>query len=104
MEKEGKAPVAFALADLVDNSLAATHDNAGAGLPRDITVAFVRGRTAEDSLVVVTDNGRAMNVPQLRDWCVLAPRGAARGRLTVALRRGAPRREGPVPFWRICAL
>ena len=77
MEKEGKAPVAFAIADLVDNALAATRGNVAASRGRDITIAFVRGRAPEDSLIAVCDNGRAMTAADLRNWC--APASRARG-------------------------
>ena len=77
MEKEGKAPVAFAIADLVDNALAATRGNVAAGRGRDITITFVRGRSAEDSLIAVCDNGRAMTAADLRNWCAPASRARA---------------------------
>jgi hypothetical protein len=72
VEKNGKAPVAFALSDLIDNALAATRDNAAARRRRCITVAFVRGRSAAESLIAVTDNGRAMTADGLKGWCARA--------------------------------
>ena len=73
VEKSGKAPVAFALSDLVDNALAATLHNAATGRPRNITVAFVRGRNAAESLRSVNDNGCAMTCEELKQWRVLSP-------------------------------
>jgi hypothetical protein len=95
VEKDGKPPVAFAIADLVDNSLAATRDNVAAGRARNITVSFVRGRSAEDSLIAVCDNGQAMSNAALRNWCAHAPLARARRRIG-ASRAGLVWREGPV--------
>lgn len=69
VEKNGKAPVAFALSDLVDNSLLATHGMA-AGRQRRIVISFVRGRSAADSLLSIADNGRGMTRDVLEVWCV----------------------------------
>ena len=70
VERGGKAPVAFALSDLLDNALAATRENPAAGRERALTVSFLHGPTAADSHIVVSDNGRAMSAATLRQWCV----------------------------------
>jgi len=85
VERGGKAPVAFALSDLLDNSLLATRDNPAAGRLRCLKVTLVLGARAEESYIVVSDNGLGMTTETLKQWCV--PRAGDAARKQHVLRR-----------------
>ena len=64
---QGRHPFVYALAELVDNALAATARNAGA---RDIAIHLLHAGKGE-GMVVVSDNGRGMGKQALNDWAVM---------------------------------
>ncbi|KAM8966908.1 structural maintenance of chromosomes flexible hinge domain-containing protein 1 [Pelodytes ibericus] len=64
---EGQNPLPFALAELVDNSLAATSNNKGT---RYIQIRLLFDETQGKPAVAVIDNGKGMNTTQLRNWAV----------------------------------
>eukprot|EP00775_Hariotina_reticulata_P002831 gene2831-3124_t len=66
---QGQHPLAFALAELVDNSLRATKANKQQ--PRSITVSLVTDDKAQHGMVCVRDNGSGMNVQELSNWAVM---------------------------------
>jgi signal transduction histidine kinase len=59
---QGHHPFAFALAELIDNSLRATKANGST--PREITVSLVLDEKGSSGLLCVQDNGSGMN-PQV---------------------------------------
>jgi hypothetical protein len=66
---QGQTPFAFALAELVDNSLRATKANRDR--PRSIAVALCVDSPGEKGMVCVRDNGRGMTARELNDWAVM---------------------------------
>lgn len=69
---QGKAPVAFALSDLIDNALRATKGNAAAGRPRRISVSLLEGPRGMS--ICVADNGEGMTKRTLNSWRACLPR------------------------------
>jgi hypothetical protein len=71
---QGHHPAAFALAELIDNSLRATKGNNG-DRPRCITVTLaVPEKESEHgggALICVRDNGCGMSKRELNDWAVM---------------------------------
>ena len=73
---QGHHPLAFALAELIDNSLRATKSNhqpiaAGSSRPRSITVSILLGGPQQGGLICVKDNGSGMSVQELNNWAVM---------------------------------
>ncbi|GBF97420.1 hypothetical protein Rsub_09586 [Raphidocelis subcapitata] len=66
---QGHHPLAFALAELVDNALRATKGNTSR--PRSIVVSLVVDDTASRGLVAVRDNGVGMTPQELNNWAVM---------------------------------
>jgi len=66
---QGQHPLAFALAELIDNALRATKANRQQ--PRSITVSLVTDDKAQHGMVCVRDNGSGMNVQELSNWAVM---------------------------------
>lgn len=70
---QGHHPAAFALAELIDNSLRATKGNGGR--PRCITVTLAVPEKERErgggALVCVRDNGCGMSKRELNDWAVM---------------------------------
>ncbi|PIK45244.1 putative structural maintenance of chromosomes flexible hinge domain-containing protein 1, partial [Apostichopus japonicus] len=64
---EGKNPLPFAFAELIDNALTATNENAG---PRYIEVRMYFNDTPEKCMVCVLDNGRGMTSSELNNWAI----------------------------------
>ena len=73
MAVQGHHPFAYALAELIDNSLRATRDMTSPGQPRTITISFVTGGPASSrkGLICVRDNGSGMSKQALNDWAVM---------------------------------
>ncbi|KAF8056436.1 SMCHD1 [Scenedesmus sp. PABB004] len=67
---QGHHPLAFALAELVDNALRATKGG-GAAAPRRITVQLVTDARGGAGMVAVSDNGSGMTVAELNSWAVM---------------------------------
>lgn len=70
---QGHHPFAYALAELIDNSLRATRDVNRPDQPRTITISFVtRGPPgACKGLICVRDNGSGMTKEALNEWAVM---------------------------------
>ena len=70
---QGHHPFAYALAELIDNSLRATRNVTCPGQPRTITISFVtRGlASSRKGLICVRDNGLGMSKQALNDWAVM---------------------------------
>ena len=70
---QGHHPFAYALAELIDNSLRATRNVARLDQPRTITISFVtRGSAgARKGLICVRDNGSGMSKEALNEWAVM---------------------------------
>eukprot|EP00878_Enallax_costatus_P028476 GHUV01030760.1.p1 GENE.GHUV01030760.1~~GHUV01030760.1.p1 ORF type:complete len:246 (+),score=76.14 GHUV01030760.1:367-1104(+) len=66
---QGHAPLAFALAELIDNALRATKSNRDR--PRSITISLVTDEKASRGMVCVRDNGCGMTVQELNNWAVM---------------------------------
>jgi two-component sensor histidine kinase len=66
---QGYHPLAFALAELVDNSLRATKANADCA--RSITVSLVTDDAGSQGMVCVRDNGSGMTTQELNNWAVM---------------------------------
>ncbi|XP_030830808.1 structural maintenance of chromosomes flexible hinge domain-containing protein 1 [Strongylocentrotus purpuratus] len=64
---EGQNPLPFAIAELIDNSLAATVDNVG---PRNIEIRLYLDETGDKSMVCVLDNGKGMTTRELNNWAI----------------------------------
>jgi DNA mismatch repair ATPase MutL len=70
---QGHHPAAYALAELVDNSLRATKGNGGRARRITVTLAVPerdRDRAA-GALICVRDNGCGMDKRELNDWAVM---------------------------------
>lgn len=70
---QGHHPFAYALAELIDNSLRATRNVPHLEQLRTITISFVtRGPAgARKGLICVRDNGSGMSKEALNDWAVM---------------------------------
>jgi len=66
---QGQAPFAFALAELVDNSLRATKQNRER--PRAIAVTLCVDSAGRRGMVCVRDNGCGMTARELNEWAVM---------------------------------
>lgn len=66
---QGQTPFAFALAELVDNSLRATKANRDR--PRSIAVTLCVDAGGRRGMVCVRDNGCGMTKQELNDWAVM---------------------------------
>jgi sensor histidine kinase regulating citrate/malate metabolism len=66
---QGHHPLAFALAELIDNALRATKGNVER--PRSITVSLVTDEKSSKGMVCVRDNGSGMAVQELNNWAVM---------------------------------
>ncbi|XP_054753736.2 structural maintenance of chromosomes flexible hinge domain-containing protein 1-like [Lytechinus pictus] len=64
---EGQNPLPFAIAELIDNSLAATMNNDG---PRCIEIRLYLDETGDKSTVCVIDNGKGMTTRELNNWAI----------------------------------
>ncbi|XP_072175383.1 structural maintenance of chromosomes flexible hinge domain-containing protein 1-like [Diadema setosum] len=64
---EGQNPLPFAIAELIDNSLAATSNNEGA---RIIEIRLYLDETGDKNMVAVMDNGRGMTSRELNNWAI----------------------------------
>ena len=70
---QGHHPFAYALAELIDNSLRATRKVVRFDQPRTITISFVTCGSggARKGLICVRDNGSGMSKEALNDWAVM---------------------------------
>ncbi|XP_051796330.1 structural maintenance of chromosomes flexible hinge domain-containing protein 1-like [Acanthochromis polyacanthus] len=64
---QGQAPLAYTLAELIDNALSATAKNKG---QRTIEIRVLNDRTVGKPAIVVLDNGCGMTSKQLNNWAV----------------------------------
>ncbi|XP_070603694.1 structural maintenance of chromosomes flexible hinge domain-containing protein 1 isoform X2 [Erythrolamprus reginae] len=64
---KGQNPIAFAFAELIDNSLSATSQNSGV---RHIQLKLLFDDAQGKPAVIVIDNGRGMTSKQLNNWAV----------------------------------
>jgi len=79
---QGRAPFAFAVAELVDNDLRATRAAAAAAntsTRRTIEITFATDAACTSGLVSVWDNGTGMSTASLADWAVMNLSVAERG-------------------------
>lgn len=67
---QGQHPFAFALAELIDNSLRATKSTPS-DQTRSITVSLLVDAKGQQGMVCVRDNGVGMTVKELNDWAVM---------------------------------
>ena len=70
---QGHHPFAYALAELIDNSLRATRNVVRLAQPRTITISFVTcgSAGARKGLICVRDNGCGMSKEALNEWAVM---------------------------------
>ena len=66
---QGYHPLAFALAELIDNSLRATKGNMQR--PRSITVSLITDDKGSAGAICVSDNGSGMNTQELNKWAIM---------------------------------
>jgi hypothetical protein len=66
---QGYHPLAFALAELIDNALRATKGNKQR--PRSITVSLITDDKGSAGVICVSDNGSGMNTQELNNWAVM---------------------------------
>lgn len=66
---QGYHPLAFALAELIDNSLRATKGNRECY--RDITVSLITDDKGSQGVICVSDNGSGMTTQELNNWAVM---------------------------------
>lgn len=66
---QGYHPLAFALAELIDNALRATKANREC--PRNITVSLITDDKGSQGVICVSDNGSGMNTQELSNWAVM---------------------------------
>jgi hypothetical protein len=66
---QGYHPLAFALAELIDNSLRATKGNRECC--RDITVSLITDDKGSQGVICVSDNGSGMTTQELNNWAVM---------------------------------
>jgi hypothetical protein len=66
---QGYHPLAFALAELVDNALRATKGNTDR--PRSIAVSLITDDSGSKGMVCVRDNGSGMSTQELNNWAVM---------------------------------
>ncbi|GLC56261.1 hypothetical protein PLESTB_001085700 [Pleodorina starrii] len=97
----GHHPFAFALAELVDNSLRATKARpptdagaASADKPRVITVSLIVNERGTAGLIRVQDNGRGMTPKELGEWAVMNLSMEDRGLLPSAGQRASEQAGG----------
>ncbi|XP_030843190.1 structural maintenance of chromosomes flexible hinge domain-containing protein 1-like [Strongylocentrotus purpuratus] len=64
---EGQNPLPFAIAELIDNSLAATVNNVGT---QQIEIRLYLDETGDKSMVCVLDNGKGMTTTELNNWAI----------------------------------
>uniref|UniRef100_A0A8C3APW8 Structural maintenance of chromosomes flexible hinge domain containing 1 n=1 Tax=Cyclopterus lumpus TaxID=8103 RepID=A0A8C3APW8_CYCLU len=64
---EGQKSLAYALAELIDNSLSATSKNTGM---RTIEIQMVFDETLAKPTIIILDNGCGMTSKQLKNWAV----------------------------------
>ncbi|KAK2176981.1 hypothetical protein NP493_627g01019 [Ridgeia piscesae] len=65
---EGQNPLPYAIAELIDNALAATAENVG---PRNIEIRLhLDENYPSRNMVIVLDNGKGMTSPQLNNWAI----------------------------------
>lgn len=79
---QGYHPLAFALAELIDNSLRATKGNREA--PRSLAVSLVTDDAGSRGMVCVRDNGSGMSTRELNNWAVMNLSMEDRGLLNTA--------------------
>ncbi|KAK2859596.1 hypothetical protein Q5P01_004216 [Channa striata] len=91
---EGQHSLAYALAELIDNSLSATAKNTAT---RTIEIRMVFDETIGKPAVIVLDNGRGMTPKQLNNWAVYRMSKFMRGDLKHASSQEAYVRPDPVP-------
>jgi hypothetical protein len=85
---QGYHPLAFALAELVDNSLRATKGNREC--PRSITVSLITDDNGSKGVICVSDNGSGMNTQELNNWAVMNLSMEDRGLLNADGAKGRP--------------
>ena len=66
---QGYHPLAFALAELIDNSLRATKGNMER--PRSITVSLITDDKGSQGVICVSDNGSGMKTQELNNWAIM---------------------------------
>lgn len=71
--RQGHHPFAYALAELIDNSLRATRHATQPNQSRTITISFVTKGTANNpkGLISVQDNGSGMTKQALNEWAIM---------------------------------
>ena len=99
---QGRAPFAFAVAELVDNALRAVRLNGGGGGGGGrIEITFATNASGTAGLVSVWDNGTGMGTSALADWAVMnlsvAERGVLAGGGGGSLPVAAPLPPSPPP-------
>ena len=111
---QGHHPFAYALAELIDNSLRATRQASHPDQCRKIIISFVtKGSNSNLSgLICVRDNGSGMNKQALREWAIMnlsmedrglkaiEPEPAARGQSTTAA--AANYLTGDLSYFGVC--
>ncbi|KAG7523924.1 structural maintenance of chromosomes flexible hinge domain-containing protein 1 [Solea senegalensis] len=91
---EGKKPLPYALAELIDNALSATAKNTGM---RSIEIRMLFDESLGKPAVVVLDNGRGMTSKQLKNWAVYRLSKFTRAKSTLANQQEEYLRPDPVP-------
>uniref|UniRef100_A0A8C3APY0 Structural maintenance of chromosomes flexible hinge domain containing 1 n=1 Tax=Cyclopterus lumpus TaxID=8103 RepID=A0A8C3APY0_CYCLU len=77
---EGQKSLAYALAELIDNSLSATSKNTGM---RTIEIQMVFDETLAKPTIIILDNGCGMTSKQLKNWAVFRLSKFSRKNVTV---------------------
>ncbi|GIL94923.1 hypothetical protein Vretimale_1033 [Volvox reticuliferus] len=95
----GHHPFAFALAELIDNSLRATKvstmtEVGTSSKPRKIVVSLVINERGTAGLVRVQDNGRGMSPKELGEWAVMNLSMEDRGLMPIAAQRASEQAGG----------
>jgi hypothetical protein len=83
---QGYHPLAFALAELIDNSLRATKGNSER--PRSITVSLITDDKGSQGVICVSDNGSGMTTQELNNWAVMNLSMEDRGLLNTDAAKG----------------
>ncbi|KAM3593729.1 uncharacterized protein V6R79_020255 [Siganus canaliculatus] len=91
---EGKNPLPYAIAELVDNALWATSKNTG---ERMIEMRLLFDETTKKNAVIVLDNGCGMNSKQLSNWAVYKLSKFSRENHKFASKEEGYVRPDPVP-------
>ncbi|XP_034416395.1 structural maintenance of chromosomes flexible hinge domain-containing protein 1 isoform X2 [Cyclopterus lumpus] len=90
---EGQKSLAYALAELIDNSLSATSKNTGM---RTIEIQMVFDETLAKPTIIILDNGCGMTSKQLKNWAVFRLSKFSRKNVTVGGKEESYVRPEPV--------